>query len=203
MNKKTDEGNLWVGTNGHANAALGGTAYNAANIFANGVGGRPLPVRGADSTLDSTDVFDMALQHIADRAAAGNDDYGYGYRGQEGDTAYIPAVASKDRSYTEYQWGASVNAGTTDIGYHAFTCSKCHNPHASRLPKLMITNCLDTRHNTWATEDGTNPAQGSLQGYWASTDDNGQWTANHNTAQNCHRYDSVDGVGGWNKVTPW
>jgi len=31
----------------------------------------------------------------------------------------------------------------TRIKYHDFPCSKCHTPHASRLPRLMRTNCLD------------------------------------------------------------
>jgi predicted CxxxxCH...CXXCH cytochrome family protein len=29
---------------------------------------------------------------------------------------------------------------------HAFTCSKCHQPHNSALPRLMQTNCLDYQH---------------------------------------------------------
>ena len=29
---------------------------------------------------------------------------------------------------------------------HSFTCSKCHQPHNSGLPRLMQTNCLDYRH---------------------------------------------------------
>ncbi|MHB8765297.1 MAG: hypothetical protein ACYDA8_13335, partial [Deferrisomatales bacterium] len=43
-------------------------------------------------------------------------------------------------------WGhlprAQQTAGTKVL-YHKFSCSKCHTPHASRLPKLMVTNCLD------------------------------------------------------------
>ena len=63
--------------------------------------------------------------------------------------------------------------------YHTFTCSKCHNPHASRLPKLMITNCLDTNHNTW--EDDTSfTGTGAPTGVWASTR-HSQWSA----AQTC------------------
>jgi len=29
---------------------------------------------------------------------------------------------------------------------HEFTCPKCHTPHNSCLPRLAITNCLDSRH---------------------------------------------------------
>jgi len=35
-------------------------------------------------------------------------------------------------------WGANTE--------HSFTCSKCHQPHNSGLPKLMVTNCLDYKH---------------------------------------------------------
>lgn len=36
-------------------------------------------------------------------------------------------------------WGANVR--------HNYTCSKCHTPHnGSSLPRLMITNCLNSRH---------------------------------------------------------
>ena len=89
--------------------------------------------------------------------------------------------------------------------FHNFPCSKCHNPHASRLPRLMITNCLDVSHNTW--DDG-------------STYDPSGWTAASNytasdlayspTAHNCHRWvgstdtDAENGAeSGWNSITPW
>jgi predicted CXXCH cytochrome family protein len=199
MDKTTGE-SLWIGTNGHSNSALGGTASNAENIFGNGIGGRPAPVRGANSTLSANDVFTMGLQNIKQRVDdATGDDYGYGYRGQVSGPKYTPILPQRARSYKDFTWGVAVDANTIDIGYHAFTCSKCHNPHASRLPKLMITNCLDTRQNTW--DNG----QGKTQTYWNSTGnpDLNEWTATHNTAQNCHRYDPVSGVGGWNKVTPW
>ncbi|SNB45863.1 Geobacter sulfurreducens CxxxxCH...CXXCH domain-containing protein [Geobacter sp. DSM 9736] len=35
-------------------------------------------------------------------------------------------------------WGANTE--------HSFTCSKCHQPHNSGLPRLMQTNCLDYKH---------------------------------------------------------
>ena len=59
MDKTTGE-NLWLGTNGHSNATLGGTASAAANIFGNGIGGRPVP--NADGgAFSAADVFDMGL----------------------------------------------------------------------------------------------------------------------------------------------
>jgi predicted CXXCH cytochrome family protein len=194
MDKTTGE-SLWIGTNGHSNATLGGTASNAANIFGDGIGGRPIPNAGAtDGSANTGDIYNMGLQVLA-----GINKYGYGYRSlQTGTGKYTPSIVDKSQPFlADFKWGVSVDQSTVDIGYHAFTCSKCHNPHASRLPKLMITNCLDTRHNTWDEN------KGKTQTFWTSADDKDETTATHNTSQNCHRYDPNDTVGGWNKVTPW
>jgi hypothetical protein len=54
----------------------------------------------------------------------------------DGDNAW----ESMDRIHdTVKGWGANT--------MHSFPCSKCHTPHSSRLPRLMITNCLDYNHN--------------------------------------------------------
>ena len=95
-------------------------------------------------------------------------------------------------------------AHNAQANYHTFSCSKCHNPHASRLPKLMITNCLDTNHNTW--EDKSTYTGSALPAPWTGIR-HSNWAA----AQNCHRLDSratgttsdVTLGSGWNKVTPW
>jgi predicted CxxxxCH...CXXCH cytochrome family protein len=95
--------------------------------------------------------------------------------------------------------------GTVDQNFHNFPCSKCHDPHASRLPRLMITNCLDVRHNSW--DDPANGNAGVPQGWQSYSADELAYAP---TAQNCHR--SVDGAdakrefsgeGGWNSITPW
>ena len=203
---KTADGNLWVGTgNGHSNAALGGTAGGATNIFGAGYG-RPAGVYPAESTNSTSNIMTMGMQVILeDQEGTGKaaSSYGYGYRGTEA-AGWVPTI-TKTQAFNDYTWGASVDQGTTDVGYHAFTCSKCHNPHASRLPKLMITNCLDTSHNTWQT--GNNGANSQLQNIWAGgtdpNDDTNETAATWNTAQNCHRYDPNEKIGGWNKVTPW
>jgi hypothetical protein len=37
---------------------------------------------------------------------------------------------------------------------HNYTCSKCHSPHTnSALPRLMVTNCLDSRHKGRSTNN--------------------------------------------------
>jgi len=38
---------------------------------------------------------------------------------------------------------------------HSFTCSKCHQPHNSGLPRLMLTNCLDVKHRGNRVSGGT------------------------------------------------
>jgi hypothetical protein len=98
-----------------------------------------------------------------------------------------------------------------DNKFHQFPCSKCHIPHASRLPRLMITNCLDTKKNTW--DDNTSkasaiPAAGTSVGNdTVSTENGGAKFSNSTSAQNCHRLKDPAftnaGGSGWNKVTPW
>ena len=125
--------------------------------------------------------------------------------------------------YKTNEWAVDKSGATTNSQYHQFSCSKCHNPHASRLPKLMITNCLDTKHNTW---DGPFQMGGANMGgrTFSGTVNNNVELANLTSAQNCHRYGAratnntndpydgdnefrsgaVDGTGsGWNTVTPW
>jgi hypothetical protein len=77
----------------------------------------------------------------------------------------------------------------------------------------MITNCLDTVHNTWDNQFQLNAQTGNNLNKELA-----QWTS----AQNCHRYSESNnttttvpeyrasrtagaaGTGaGWNKVTPW
>ena len=107
-------------------------------------------------------------------------------------------------AYTLYSWGATQDNGTINKGYHSFTCSKCHNPHASRLPKLLITNCLDTKQNTW---DDLKVIAGTSGGETLSpnADNNNKSFSNLTSAQNCHRLGdpAQNGTGGgWNLVTP-
>jgi len=53
---------------------------------------------------------------------------------------------SKERVHQSVAgWGAS-NGTNANNAVHAYTCSKCHAPHVSRLPRLLVTNCLDARH---------------------------------------------------------
>ena len=121
-----------------------------------------------------------------------------------GDAGVSPQVARRPMAYNDFAWGVTVNDNTVDANYHNYTCSKCHNPHASRLPRLMITNCLDVVHNTWDNQYTGDGNWGNWNGY---TYNNNHEFAYSSTAQNCHRYVDVAGGGveepGWNSVTPW
>jgi len=139
-----------------------------------------------------------------------------------------PLTIKANYAYNTYNWG--ISATGVIKGYHAFSCSKCHTPHASRLPKLMITNCLDTRQNEWdnAFDDGSGSETGWILPAVDSEDsrpmgaDNALKTpSNFTSAQNCHRLIDPGQTGaqpsgglwspsntgglqtGWNRVTPW
>lgn len=52
-------------------------------------------------------------------------------------------------------WALSTGTGRNKNNKsHAFTCSKCHTPHNARLPRLMVTNCLDAKHRGQAASGG-------------------------------------------------
>ncbi|ORJ53225.1 hypothetical protein B5V00_16505 [Geothermobacter hydrogeniphilus] len=191
MDKTTGEG-LWVGTNGHSNAVIGGTGSAAFNVF---------DARGGQTGY-SDNPF-MHFQGMTDPADNGN----WGFRSENSKAHnYTPAVDpgnTRPRKYNTDEWGVDETGATTQTQYHKFSCSKCHNPHASRLPKLMQTNCLDTKHNTW---------DNNYQTATSGSNNTGRSISNWTSAQNCHRLGGNDpsdtrdtpGVGnGWNKVTPW
>ncbi len=176
----------WVGTNGHSNAVIGGSGANKANIF---------DLRGGN-LANSTNPA-MAFQGANQPGDSGN----FGFRNGKGNSdnwaPLLNGAPAELKTYSNYAWGATVDAGTIDDSYHQFPCSKCHNPHASRLPRLMITNCLDTRHNTWDDSQGTR----SLSQY--GSNNSGQEKSNLTSAQNCHRVGDTGTGAGWNNVTPW
>ena len=50
---------------------------------------------------------------------------------------------------------ATGNGRNLNNRMHAYTCSKCHTPHVSRLPRLMVTNCLDVTHRNRVVSGGS------------------------------------------------
>jgi len=205
---------LWMGTNGHANSVKGGTgapSANSTNIF---------DARGgiAAGTTAASLQLNTPRQHYVGSTAPGDNTSGVGFRSTNSNALrYTPALVpgnTRPYGYNTDEWVVDESGATKENQYHKFSCSKCHNPHASRLPKLMITNCLDTVHNTWDNQFQMVTASSTLN----NNREIAQWTS----AQNCHRYSesnntnttspeyranrlaSPGGSGaGWNKVTPW
>jgi hypothetical protein len=208
MNMFGNASDAWVGTNGHSNAVVGGTGSNAVNIFRTSWRNNSVP---PDYTADGTAGGQPSMAYLNAVPASGN--RGYGLRSQNnGGFAYTPQLtAGFPYGYDSYTWGATVDDTTTQTQFHAFSCSKCHNPHASRLPRLMITNCLDTKHNTWQDDYSPTPASDTNSAGSALIAANQSvGYSNVTSAQNCHRLQDPAygktlpaGAGGWNNVTPW
>jgi hypothetical protein len=216
----TFSGLEWTsGLNGHRNALLGATGGDtvaARNIFA----GRG----GANTQTTATAMH--PYQAYSGSSMPGND--AGGLRGPNSTPMYKPAMATDPQDGGGWDgtlWGTSatpnraldLTGATVNAGYHQFPCSKCHNPHASRLPRLMITNCLDTKHNTW---DNSYQVIGNT--YDTTLYNRGRSISNWTSAQNCHRKAGEDpsdaddvsanaftgtaanqGNNGWNTITPW
>lgn len=104
---------------------------------------------------------------------------------------------------------------------HAFSCSKCHQPHNSTLPRLMQTNCLDYQHRG-NRENGGQAWTADKQGQFNSSDRKPHsWGDEHRgypegdlmgryseASTACHT--SAPGNSGtwpdnqfWNNKTPW
>ncbi|MSM39654.1 MAG: CxxxxCH/CxxCH domain-containing protein [Geobacter sp.] len=107
------------------------------------------------------------------------------------------SMKSLDRVHESVKgWGANDE--------HSFTCSKCHQPHNSGLPRLMKTNCLDWTHRGQVKSGGTPNTSGwrcgSVQGF-----PRGKYSFNQGVS--CHG--DSDGTSNfptdtrWNNVTPW
>lgn len=183
MNWNTTETNVWLGTNGHANAVIGGSGAGAANIF---------EARGGTTNSN------RAMMHWYGSGGR-PEDWNSGFRNSAGDSQYSYAPLlnplgenNENTTPNTNNWGSlTINDTSINTQYHKFPCSKCHNPHASRLPKLMITNCLDTKHNTWDDDKALNQQNDTLN--------LNRSFSNWSSAQNCHR---LGGVIPSNRVIP-
>ncbi|UCD34288.1 MAG: hypothetical protein JSU90_08270, partial [Nitrospiraceae bacterium] len=106
------------------------------------------------------------------------------------------------------------NDGST---MHRYTCSKCHTPHNSSLPRLMVTNCLDYSHRgrvasggypgQESNSDGAGqfPAGGGGRGKGGSNSHYfGTTSGTHTRA--CHDNENADSWPAnqrWNTISPW
>jgi predicted CxxxxCH...CXXCH cytochrome family protein len=108
-------------------------------------------------------------------------------------------------------WGANTE--------HSYSCSKCHQPHNSGLPRLMQTNCLDGKHRGNRVSGGT-PWRADSQGSAAIVHANGDEhrgypvastygnSASYEATTSCHGSAPLNSGSWpeknlWNSVTPW
>ena len=85
---------------------------------------------------------------------------------------------------------------------HSYTCSKCHTPHTSGLPKLMITNCLDFKHRGRVASGGQAGWNSGVFPYSGSAPSSGSFPRGGDQANvNCHPGTWPDNS--WNTKTPW
>jgi hypothetical protein len=96
---------------------------------------------------------------------------------------------SRDRIHQSVKgWGVN--------DQHSYTCSKCHQPHVSSLPRLMGTDCLAVKHR------GRVPSGGAA-GSGGSGDRSGSFPKGRRfTGQNCHP-DGAWPNNLWNTKTTW
>jgi hypothetical protein len=146
--------------NGHSNSTLGGIGTNKREIF--------------DANRAGTARLDMATQ---DGIAVNK--FGTDFISKDGPWANVMNTGSKPcntstfpestvcpprntgwyggtpGSITKGADYATWYGGTTPVtNAHRFSCSKCHSPHATGLPGLLITNCMDKGLATWSANTG-------------------------------------------------
>lgn len=138
---------------------------------------------------------------------------------------------SMDRIHNTVKGWGGVGANASNA-VHAYTCSKCHAPHNARLPRLMVSNCLDSKHrgrvaaggafgNTSDSDNrGAGGGRGPMGGGGSGQNaiNNGPWFFSKNnpptqsTTANVRTCHNVAGAGGsgttdslqlWNTKTTW
>ncbi|MDF1581491.1 MAG: CxxxxCH/CxxCH domain-containing protein, partial [Desulfuromonadales bacterium] len=192
------------------------SCHSAANIEANTAwtGHNPV-VPGFGGGDTATDLFNVngttnpataakVRNQMVGQGWYNNADYGQrlfatglGGERQGGDNDALDA-----RTYSHskaFSYGVNPVSAGAQANFHQFPCSKCHNPHASELPALMRTNCLNTAKAgmEWrmAAESNNCHRVETTGGYIGAGDPypGTGYPATHGGATN----------GGWNAVTPW
>jgi len=101
---------------------------------------------------------------------------------------------------------------------HSYSCSKCHQPHNSGLPRLMQTNCLDSKHRGNRVSGGVPWSADNQVSYFAhqrggehrgfpNANSYGN-SASYEAATSCHGSAPLNSGSWpdknlWNSVTPW
>jgi predicted CxxxxCH...CXXCH cytochrome family protein len=198
--------------NGHANAALGGTGVSGtydSNLFDADRGteyGAGVAMGAQDGawlrTQSGTDNYGVdgsygeakafgpysAWERPTEPANSGNNQVPANNSGWFGGT---PGTNTIGGQYSTWFGGTGIgtdgSSGATRA--HNFTCSKCHSPHATGLPALLITNCLDQDEATWQGASTIGPGGSTVGNNWR-----------YRVQMNCHRKDSTST--GWHNLSP-
>jgi hypothetical protein len=183
-----------------------------------------------NQTKVMVDDNNRPFMHVIQRVGINN------YQGVDGTWGRFDSGGSPS-SWTHdgpvgYRWGVDpgwatgttpnripTNKGGAQSAYHRFPCSKCHTPHASRLPRLMVTNCLDVgssdtvlKNTSYVYPQTTIPVAEGEFGLPQSVkpwefavtchaDRDGKPARSTGTSQQW--YTTAPGTSGWNDVTPW
>ncbi|GLI38602.1 hypothetical protein KI811_09870 [Geobacter hydrogenophilus] len=132
-----------------------------------------------------------------------------------------------DRVHNTVQGWGSIGGNNTNQA-HAYTCSKCHAPHNTRLPRLLVTNCLDFKHRgqvasgatfgAWSDSgsrgsgggrgpmggggDGNDP-QASTQGPWFFSKNSPPAQNQTSNIRTCHNVSTAGGAGTTDSFQLW
>ncbi len=78
-----------------------------------------------------------------------------------------------DRIHDSVLGWASGSGNNANNKMHGYSCSKCHTPHSSCLPRLAITNCLDENHRGQVVSGGSWSSAAITEGGDPPTDTKG------------------------------
>jgi hypothetical protein len=170
--------------NGHSNSTIGGTGANKVDLFTGmrygygmamqaAVAGPPYVCGPYGGQCDSTYPFSWWMNGCCDGSPV---IYNSGWFGGPAGT-FTQGGGDYANWYGTGTVGGAQGAGSMA---HKFTCSKCHSPHASGLPALLIQNCIDPQLGTWTTVSGYSGA--------------------NLIANNCHR--KTTAADGWHILAP-
>jgi predicted CxxxxCH...CXXCH cytochrome family protein len=109
-----------------------------------------------------------------------------------------------------WNWGVKWTTATAKQAYHQFSCSKCHTPHASSQPRLMVSNCLDVGGGTNATQRPSVTSGTTRAAYTYPTIGvtlaGGSYKGG-DVATHCHNVSAQNKSSatkkGWNNITGW
>jgi hypothetical protein len=173
---------LWRTNNGHSNTTLGGSGSNKIDLFDARRGRTRYYMAMQDQVYlavdNSAPAWGPTLQPFKGTLIRNSGWYG-GVAG-----SLVLGSGDYDNWYNANGVVNGIGSHTGVAGgmAHEFSCSKCHSPHATGLPALLKTNCVDVQLRAWTNSSN------SAVGY------------NADQANNCHRKTAT--TDGWHKLAP-